>query len=78
MKQKPAAQESFGRSPKTDRSSLFIGKIYPQEMLSGCAPPGAVLYFFIDCLCIRVLPRNRAIHDRLAHCLVLQATPTLR
>jgi len=41
-------------------------------------PTVGLLYFFIDCLCIRVLPRNRAIHDRLAHCLVLQATPTLR
>jgi uncharacterized RDD family membrane protein YckC len=40
-------------------------------------PTVGFLYFFVDCLCIKVLPRNQAIHDRLAHCLVLQEPPTL-
>src|SRR5215470_1997115 len=29
-------------------------------------------YFIVDCLCIMVVPRNRAIHDVISRCLVLQ------
>ena len=40
-------------------------------------PAVGFLYFLIDCLCILALPRHQAIHDRLAHCLVLQEPNTL-
>jgi uncharacterized RDD family membrane protein YckC len=29
-------------------------------------------YFLIDCLCVSLLPTNRALHDRLSRCLVLR------
>ena len=35
-------------------------------------PVIGVYYFLVDCLCIAVLKRNRAIHDILSGCLVLQ------
>lgn len=38
-------------------------------------PTVGVFYFVVDCLCIKLLPQNRALHDRLAGCLVLRDTP---
>jgi len=35
-------------------------------------PIVGLYYFIVDCLCIMVVPRNRAIHDVLSRCLVLQ------
>jgi uncharacterized RDD family membrane protein YckC len=40
-------------------------------------PTVGLLYILIDCLCIKALPRHQAVHDRLAHCLVLQEPSTL-
>jgi uncharacterized RDD family membrane protein YckC len=31
-------------------------------------------YFFLDCLCVAILPGKRAIHDRLSGCQVLRET----
>jgi uncharacterized RDD family membrane protein YckC len=35
-------------------------------------PVVGVYYFIVDCVCIAILPQNRAIHDVLAGCLVLR------
>lgn len=35
-------------------------------------PVVGIYYFIVDCVCIMVVPRNRAIHDVLSRCLVLQ------
>jgi len=40
-------------------------------------PTVGLLYFLVDCLWIKAHPRNQAIHDRIAHCLVLQERTTL-
>ena len=40
-------------------------------------PTVGLFYFLIDCLCIKASPHSQAIHDRLAHCFVLQEPPTL-
>ena len=42
------------------------------------APVGGIYYFVMDCGCIAIHPRCRAIHDVLAGCLVLRESRTLR
>jgi uncharacterized RDD family membrane protein YckC len=41
-------------------------------------PVVGIYYFIVDCACIAILPRNRAIHDVLAGCLVLRELRMLR
>jgi uncharacterized RDD family membrane protein YckC len=39
-------------------------------------PVVGIYYFIVDCVCIAFIPRNRAIHDVLAGCLVLRELKT--
>jgi uncharacterized RDD family membrane protein YckC len=45
---------------------FFSGRLLIHVPLIG------VYYFLIDCLCVALLPGKRAIHDRIAGCLVLR------
>lgn len=40
-------------------------------------PYAGLYYFFVDCVCISVVPGQRAIHDRLSGCRVLRKAPEM-
>jgi len=56
--------ESIGFWKATQR---FLGGRFLMHV-----PVVGIYYFIVDCVCIAFLPRNRAIHDVLAGCLVLR------
>jgi uncharacterized RDD family membrane protein YckC len=84
-----AILESSGRRATVGKRvlGLYVGDIHGNPVGFGQAsgrffggrflmhvPYVGLYYFFVDCLCIGVLPGKRAIHDILASCQVLRSS----